>query len=237
MEVHVVELDRKLLRKDDKTQPRDKLDRKYIEDLVCDWGKGARFEPALAYYDGQYYWLIDGYHREAALEKLNEAKILIEIHRGTLEDARWHSYSVNQHKALKRSNADKRRAIIGALKHPYGAGRSNVQIAEHCGVDEGTVRTWRKKLENNGEIKSSHKCAVIHHGKTHSQKTTHVSSSKQNHQQQQKFRVVCSDLPYYGQVVEVVEIKASDCYLCRTAEGGTYPFFRSELDYFTLSMV
>jgi transposase-like protein len=229
MEVHVVELDRKLLRKDGETQPREKLDRKHIEDLVRDWRKGARFEPALAYYDGQYYWLIDGYHRNAALEELNESKILIEIRYGTLEDAKWHSYSVNQHKALKRSNADKQRAIIGALKHFYGANRSNVQIAEHCGVDEGTVRAWRKKLENNGEIEPNHERTVIRQGKTYSQKTTHIGSCKQNFQEQQKFKVICSDLPYHGQIVEVVEVKAGDCYLCRTANGDTYPFFKSEL--------
>lgn len=229
MEVHVVELDRKLLRKDGGTQPREKLDRKHIDDLVRDWKRGAKFEPALAYYDGQDYWLIDGYHRNAALEELDESKILISVRCGTLSDATWHSYSVNQHKALKRSNADKQRAIIGALKHPYGASRSNVQIAEHCGVDEGTVRAWRKKLENSGEIEPNHERTVTRRGKTYSQKATHIGSSKHNHQEQQQFKVICSDLPYYGQVVEVVSVKAGDCYLCRTSNGDTYPFFKSEL--------
>ncbi|NMG10594.1 ParB N-terminal domain-containing protein [Brasilonema sp. UFV-L1] len=230
MEVHVVELDRKQLRLDGETQPREKLDKKHIEDLVGDWNKGAQFEPALAYYDGQDYWLIDGYHRNAALEKLGESKILVEIRCGTLKDAKWHSYSVNQHKALKRSNADKQRAIIGALKHPYGACRSNVKIAEHCGVDEGTVRAWRKKLESRGEIAPNYERTVTRQGKTYSQKTTRIGSSKLNHQEQQKFKVICEDLPYHGQVVEVVEVKAGDCYICRTATGDVYPFFKSELD-------
>ncbi|NJM74037.1 MAG: hypothetical protein HC862_30270 [Scytonema sp. RU_4_4] len=230
MEVHVVELDRKRLRQDGETQPREKLDKKHIEDLVRDWKKGAQFESALAYYDGQDYWLTDGYHRNAALEELGEAKILVEIRCGTLKDAKWHSYSVNQHKALKRSNADKQRAIIGALKHPYGTSRSNVQIAEHCGVDEGTVRAWRKKLESSGEIAPNHERTVTRRGKTYSQKTTRIGNSKQNHQEQQKFKVICADLPYHGQVVEVVEVKAGDCYICRTALGDVYPFFKSELD-------
>ncbi|NJR72556.1 MAG: hypothetical protein HC773_00305 [Scytonema sp. CRU_2_7] len=70
----MVELDRKRLRQDGETQPREKLDKKHIEDLVRDWKKGAQFESALAYYDGQDYWLTDGYHRNAALEELGEAK-------------------------------------------------------------------------------------------------------------------------------------------------------------------
>jgi transposase-like protein len=229
MEVHVVELDRKLLKKDGGTQPREKLDREHIEDLVRDWKKGDRFEPALAYYDGQSYWLTDGYHRDAALEELGESKILIEIRAGTLEDAKWHSYSVNQHKALKRSNADKQRVVIAALKHPYGVCKSNVQIADHCGVDEGTVRAWRKKLESDGEIESNHARTVTRNGKTYSQNTTNIGSCRQNQHPQQKFKVNCPELPYHGQIVEVVEVKTGDCYQCRTVNGEIYPFFKSEL--------
>ncbi|KAB8315467.1 ParB/RepB/Spo0J family partition protein [Tolypothrix campylonemoides VB511288] len=229
MEVHLVEIDRKLLRRDGGTQPREKLDPEHIEDLVRDWKKGARFEPALVYYDGESYWLTDGYHRDAALEELGESKILVEIRSGTLEDAKWHSYSVNQHKALKRSNADKQRAIIGALKHPYAVSKSNVQIAEHCGVDEGTIRAWRKKLEENGEIELCHTRMVTRNGKTYSQNTTNIGSSRHNQNQQQKFKVNCPELPYHGQIVEVVEVKTGDCYQCRTASGDIYPFFKSEL--------
>jgi transposase-like protein len=229
MEVHLVEIDRKLLRRDGGTQPREKLDPEHIEDLVRDWKKGARFEPALVYHDGESYWLTDGYHRDAALLELGESKILVEICSGTLEDAKWHSYSVNQHKALKRSNADKQRAIIGALKHPYAASRSNVQIAEHCGVDEGTIRAWRKKLEDNGEIERSHARTVTRNGKTYSQNTTNIGGSRRNQHQQQKFKVNCPELPYHGQIVEVLEVKTGDCYQCRTADGEIYPFFKSEL--------
>lgn len=229
MEVHLLEIDRSLLRRDGGTQPREKLDTEHIEDLIRDWRKGDRFEPALAYYDGQFYWLTDGYHRDKALEELGESKILVEIRSGTLEDAKWHSYCVNQHKALKRSNADKQRAVIGALMHPYGACKSNVQIADHCGVDEGTVRAWRKKLEESGEIKVYNKRTVARKGKAYSQNITNIGLAQQKQQEVQKFKVICQDLPYYGQIVEVVEVKANDCYQCRTANGDIYPFFKSEL--------
>ena len=229
MEVHLVEINRKLIRRDGGTQPREKLDPEHIKDLIRDWKKGARFEPALVYHDGESYWLTDGYHRDAALLELGESEILVEIRSGTLEDAKWHSYSVNQHKALKRSNADKQRAIIGALKHSYAVNRSNVQIAEHCGVDEGTIRGWRKKLEENGEIEFCQARIVTRNGKTYSQNTTNIGGSKRNQYQQQKFKVNCPELPYHGQIVEVLEVKTGDCYECRTASGDIYPFFKSEL--------
>jgi hypothetical protein len=37
------------------------------------------------------------------------------------------------------------RAFLAALAHPKSKGRSNVQIAQHCGVNESTVRDWRAK--------------------------------------------------------------------------------------------
>ncbi len=35
---------------------------------------------------------------------------------------------------------------IAALAHPKAATLSNRQIAEHCGVDEGTVRRYRAEM-------------------------------------------------------------------------------------------
>jgi len=113
--------------------------------------------------------------------------------------------------------------------HPYGACKSNVQIADHCGVDEGTVRAWRKKLEESGEIKVYNKRTVTRKGKAYSQNITNIGINQQKQQESQKFKVICQDLPYYGQIVEVVEVKANDCYQCRTANGDIYPFFKSEL--------
>jgi hypothetical protein len=74
---------------------------------------------------------------------------------GTLQDAQWASYAANRTNALQRSNADKQRAVQGALKHPHGSGRSDGELARHVGVDRQTVTNWRKKLEATGEIRHS----------------------------------------------------------------------------------
>jgi hypothetical protein len=41
---------------------------------------------------------------------------------------------------LRRSTADKQRAVQEALKHPLGMHKSNRAIADHIGVNESTVR-------------------------------------------------------------------------------------------------
>ena len=67
-----------------------------------------------------------------------------EVHQGTLADAQWYSYAVNREHGLRRTNGDKERAVRAALAHPKSEGLSSRQIAEHVGVDEKTVRNYRR---------------------------------------------------------------------------------------------
>ncbi len=241
MDIKPIEIERAKLKKDGGTQPRETLDQDHIQDLIHSLDRGEELPAVLAYYDGQHYWLCDGFHRDAAYEARAKDKIKAVIRAGTLSDAQWHSYCVNQHLALKRSNADKQRAVIGSLKHPYGIAKSNCQLAEHCGVDETTVRRWREKLESDGEIATCASREVIRNGKPYKQDTTSIgapflaSRSGEDaacptaEQEKRLFKVACPDIPYHGQIVELVEVKSGDCYQCRTPEGEVYPFFRNEL--------
>lgn len=55
-------------------------------------------------------------------------------------------WRMRQSHGLRRTNADKRRAVDAALRHPNAAKMSNVQIAEHCGVGEALVRHMRGSI-------------------------------------------------------------------------------------------
>jgi hypothetical protein len=46
----------------------------------------------------------------------------------------------------RRSNEDKRKAVVAALQHPKGAKLSDRQIAEHCGVSSMFVGKCRDEL-------------------------------------------------------------------------------------------
>lgn len=223
----IIDINIHQIRRDGGTQPRGVLDEDHINDLLFALKNGAKFEAVLLYYDGENYWLTDGYHRLAATIRHGKDKIKASVRQGTLQDAQWHSFSVNQHNVLKRSNADKQRAIVGALKHSYGISRSNSEIAQHCGVDEKTVRTWRSQLEESGEIQGSEFRQVTRSGIIYPQRVADKSQSKV---ESQKFKVTSPDIPeYYGEVVELVEIKSGDCYQCKTPDGKVYPFTKSEL--------
>jgi hypothetical protein len=146
------------IRTDGGTQPRAGLDAKYVDALVEDIQAGALLPPIDVMYDGTCYWLFDGFHRLAAQWKIAGEKVLYvdaRVHMGSQADAQWASYAANKSHGLRRSNEDKKRAVLAALRHPNGASRANREIARHLGVDEKTIRFYREGLESTAEITQS----------------------------------------------------------------------------------
>jgi hypothetical protein len=107
---------------------------------------GIVFPPVRVWFDGNSYWLSDGFQRIAASEQEGITTIAAEITDGTLDDAKWDSYTSNSCHGLRRSKLDTELAIKRALAHPNAATMSNVQIAKHLGIPEPTLRRWRKRL-------------------------------------------------------------------------------------------
>lgn len=141
------------IRLDGGTQPRATLEESVIADYQEAITDGEKFPPVDLFFDGESYWLADGFHRVKATERAGLSDIDALIHMGTREDAQWFSYAANKAHGLRRSNADKQRAVQAALRHPEGAKKSDHLIAEHVGVDRQTVTNWRKKM--TGEIRQS----------------------------------------------------------------------------------
>jgi hypothetical protein len=134
------------IRVDGGTQPRAELLFEVMEEYAEDMRNGVKFPPITVFFDGKDYWLADGFHRVGAhLRAFGEdAPIEVEVIEGTQSDAQWYSYGVNKAHGVRRTNPDKERAVRAALQHAKGAGLSNCQIAEHCGVSEFMVRKHRK---------------------------------------------------------------------------------------------
>jgi Homeodomain-like domain len=65
---------------------------------------------------------------------------------GHIRDAEWCVYRPNATYSQRRTNADKRRAVVAALMHPQAAGLSDTEIARNVRVDSKTVSNWRRRL-------------------------------------------------------------------------------------------
>lgn len=144
-----------MVRIDGETQPRQRIN----EDVVAEYAEalagGAEFPPVVVFDDGADKWLADGFHRYHAHRKAGRERITADIQQGSREDAQWESYAANANHGLRRTNADIAKIVTLALSHPNAASLSNVQLAEHCGVSEITIRRHREKDKPTSTVSKS----------------------------------------------------------------------------------
>jgi transposase-like protein len=139
-------------------QPRAALDPEAVEDYAALYGVlPCPLPPVLVFEviepsEACGLCVIDGWHRVEAARRAGRQRICYEIaDSGTLDDARWIAARANARHGVRRTNADKRRAIEMALKSEQNEDQSNRAIARHVGVSYELVRRVRAELiEGNG---------------------------------------------------------------------------------------
>lgn len=142
----------KAVRLDGDTQPREVIDMEVVGEYAEALQAGATLPPVVVFHDGKHYWLGDGFHRYHGHTRAGLDEIECEIRPGTVADAQWYSFAANQQHGLRRTNEDKRIAVVGALQHVTGRTMSNRAIAEHCGVSDNFVGQVRRELEGSGQV-------------------------------------------------------------------------------------
>ncbi len=136
-----------LIRTDGQTQPRERLD----TNVVSDYAEMLdALPPVTVFREGNNYWLADGFHRHAAHVKAKLEQISADVRNGTVDDARLFAAGANAAHGLRRTIADKRRAVRIVLWHPLAEDWSDRQIATHCGVSHTFVA--RSRLDLNGAV-------------------------------------------------------------------------------------
>jgi len=122
------------------------------EDVVTEYAEdmqnGKVFPPPVVFYDGQDYWLADGFHRVKAAEQAGLESIAVDLRHGTRREAVLFSVGANAAHGLRRTNADKRRAVIRLLSDPEWSKWSNMEISRQCAVAESFVRKVKSELSS-----------------------------------------------------------------------------------------
>jgi hypothetical protein len=110
---------------------------------------GARFPPLVVFHDGTHYHLADGFHRAAAHRsaRSGEEDIECEVHPGGHDEALLFACAANASHGRRRSNADKRKAVLALLRSEVWWKWSDRQIGHQCGVSHGFVAKLRAHLE------------------------------------------------------------------------------------------
>lgn len=99
-----------------------------------------------AVFDGTAYWLYDGFHRLYAAKLAGLDLLRVRILAGTVHDARWLASAANRTHGLRRTNADKKKAVGMAFACEKSRGMSDRALAEHCGVSNTFVSETRARL-------------------------------------------------------------------------------------------
>lgn len=137
---------------DQKLQSRTEINEDTVADYVEAIKRGDEFPPVLAYFDGVHYWLTDGYHRYHAHKQAGRAGIDCEVVNGTFRDAVLRATSVNSKHGMRRTYADKRKAVMTLIDDIEWDTWSNIEMAEHCGVSASFVSNLRSESGKKSDV-------------------------------------------------------------------------------------
>lgn len=133
------------IRADDRCQPRATFDNDLVSQYAEGMANGDKFPPVTVFHDGVDYFLADGFHRYHAAKSLGLVEIAATVKEGTLRDAILHSCSANANHGWRRTNDDKRRAVLRLLNDAEWSKWSDREIARQCNVSAPMVATLRPK--------------------------------------------------------------------------------------------
>jgi len=166
----VIELSK--IRIDGGTQPRAELNQATVDEYAEAIKTGAQLPPVTLFYDGAHYWLADGFHRYFGAKAAGRTTIHEDITPGTLREAILYSLSANSKHGLRRSNADKRRAVQTLLDDAEWSKWSSNEIAKRCAVGVDMVIALRNS--SLSETKVTEREVKTKHGTTTTMNTANI---------------------------------------------------------------
>lgn len=162
------------VRADGGTQSRAATDAEVVNDYADAMTSGATFPPIIVFFDGSDYWLADGFHRYHAAKQAGKTTIAADVHQGTQRDAVLHSVGANASHGLRRTNADKRRAVETLLRDEEWVTWSDREIARRCRVTHPFVSRIRESLVTI----TSERTYTTKHGTTATMSTANIGKTE-----------------------------------------------------------
>lgn len=135
------------IRLDGGTQSREAISEEVVEQYALEMSVGVKFPPVVIFYDGSEYWMADGFHRYRAAESIQRGLLECDVRQGTQRDAILYSVGANDTHGMRRSNADKRRAVLKLLNDTEWGKWSDGEIARRCGVSQNFTSDMRRSLK------------------------------------------------------------------------------------------
>jgi hypothetical protein len=142
---------------------------------------GDVFPPVTVFWDGEFYWLADGWHRVCAALCLGWQAIAAEVHEGGLREAEWHAFSVNATHGYPRGKDDVPRILRRIFEDPEWSAKPLREIARHTSIPPTTVRDhfnrWSTARPAQSGTKSSVREVTRSDGTTYEIETRNIGRS------------------------------------------------------------
>lgn len=135
-----------VLLNDQGTQARAALSELAVQEYAEVLYGGGKLPPLDLFPDGMgSYWVGDGWHRSLAYRLAKVKVVEARLHNGGRPAAVLFACRANERHGLRKTPADRRRAVHLLLTDPDWAGRSAAWVAEACGVGVNDVLRARKE--------------------------------------------------------------------------------------------
>ena len=161
-------------------QPPDRISAETADEYLQAMLAGATFPPVSATFDGDAYWLWDGFHRLQAIQRMGRAVIEVDWQPGGRLDAIEAACGANAAHGLRRTNKEKRWAVdtMFWVLDEKGDNQNDVEIARRCGVSSRFVGMVRTELvpSLNGSMMGER--TVTRGGTTYVQNTANIGRTK-----------------------------------------------------------
>lgn len=163
---------------DQKLNPRTEgLDFVIVSEYAEQMRAGDIFPPVIVVSDGSSFWLVDGFHRIAALRQAGITQTEAVVHTGDWRDAKLLSFSVNSEHGKRRTNADKRQAVIEMLQDEEWRKWSDREIARRCRVSHEFVRKLREEILTVNVDSENERTYVTKHGTISTMQTANIGKT------------------------------------------------------------
>ncbi len=201
-------------------KPEDKLVKEYAEAMSA----GSIFPPIAVFAEqgSKRYLLADGFTRLESTKQIKCETITCLVREGGVHEALGFAFSANDEHGLRRTNADKRNAVMMALKDPTWCAWSNVDIGRLCKVSDKLVAKVREDLVLSGEIDDQETRTYTQDGKKVTRKSTTAKGSIRSNTSKKKKKSKASKGPKSQDQIDREEVlDAIDVINGRTYDGAT----------------
>jgi len=138
-------------------QSRETINTSVVQDYAEFIREGGKMPPITAFYDGEQYYVADGWHRYFAHKVSAFPEIEANIIEGTRREAILFSLGANDEHGLRRTNADKRKAVNTLLQDIEWSEWNDSEIARKCKVSSMFVGKVRKEVIGEDDVPAQRK--------------------------------------------------------------------------------